>query len=307
MNEFPVTFTTYANGTRERNFGDDWWAWVKTQPQDAMLLWLRMSNWDSISESWFEELIDNPDTDLAIIAVIFWGTSGLITAPGYLPAKIIGNLEKGFYKQSELWLGRSQFIDKAMVFAKLLREAGRKNLPYPFPRQLLGPLRGRKASVPTDYGEQVEEQIKLVEDAIEVTFHRSEDQYLANRNSMSFREETLAESEARLANLQQPLPDDPVSAFADLSDLDYIERYFLPLNVYEEFRRDPYERKERISIFATVSAVVVAGYVIFALILWLMGAFSKSPASHFGAVFSLSILAVLILGGLAMLWYKLKK
>jgi hypothetical protein len=307
MTEFPVTYTTYANGARERNFSDDWWAWVRTQPQDAMLLWLRTSNWDNVSELWFEELIDNPGTDLSVIAVIFWGTSGWITEPGYLPDKIIKNLEKGYYQQSELWLDRNQFIDKALVFAKHLREADSKNFLYPFPCQLLGPFGGRKASAPSDYGKQVEEQIRQVEEEIEVTFYRSEDEYLANRYKRSFRDETLAQSEARLANLQQPLPDDPVSTFADLSDLDHIERYFLPLDVYEEFRRDPDEEKERNSIFATVSAVVVAGYVIFALILWLLGAFSKSPASHFGAVFALSVLAIMITGGLAKLWYELKK
>lgn len=183
MTEFPVTFTTYENGDHDRHFSDDWWAWVKTQPQDAMLLWLRSSNWDSLSEAHFAELIDNPETDKAIIAVIFWGTVGGINEPGFLPGKIIANLGKGYYKKSELWLDRNQFLDKAMVLARLLREAGAENFSYPFPRQLLGPFGARRAKVQFDYGNQVEDQIKLVEEAIDVTFHRSEADYLANRGS----------------------------------------------------------------------------------------------------------------------------
>lgn len=308
MSKFPATFTTYDNGERERNFSDDWWAWVSNQPQDAMLLWLRSSNWDNISELHFVELIDNPDTDLAIIAVIFWGTVGWITEPGFLPGKIIGNLGKGYYKKSELWLERNQFLDKAMVMAKLLREAGAKSFSYPFPRQLLGLFGDRKAKVQSDYGKQVEEQIRLVEEAIEVTFHRSEADYLANRGSLTFRNETLSQSETRLAGLQQQLPKNPVSAFADLPDLAYIEHHFLPLDVYEEFRRDPDEgKKKRNAVFATVCAVAGGGYLVFALILWFTGAFSKSPASHFGALFALTVLGVLILGGLAMLWRELNK
>ena len=328
MPDFPVTFTTYADGSTDRHFSDDWWSWVKTQPQDAMLLWLRSSNWDNVSERHFVELIDNPDTDPAIIAVIFWGTAGWINEPGHLPGKIIGNLEKGYYRKPELWLDRNQFIDKAMVFARLLREAGARNFSYPFPRQLLGPFGARKASAPSNHGKQVEAQIRLAGEEIDVTFHRSEDDYRANRPAMTFRNETLAQAEARLVSLQQPLPDNPVSAFADLSDLGYIERHFLPLETYEDFRRDPHEHKrphasqdktnkpvspspyrrnERTSIFATVSAVAAGGYLILALILWLTGAFSKSPASHFGAVFALSVMAVIILGGLAVLWRELNK
>ncbi len=328
MIEFPVTYTTYENGSTNRHFSDDWWAWVKTQPQDAMLLWLRSSNWDNVSELHSMELIDNPDTELAIIAVIFWGTLGWITEPSYLAGKIIGNLEKGYYQKSELWLDRNQFIDQALLFAKLLREAGTKNFAYPFPRKLIGPFGNRKASVSSDYGKQVEEQIRLVEEAIEVTFHRSEDVYLANRNKLSFRNETLAQSEARLAGLQQPLPVNPISTFADFCDLDYLERYFLPLETYEDFRRDPderkrpyagqdeiykyisrspYKRNERTSLFATVCAVAGGGYFLFAMILWLTGAFSKSDASHFGAMFALSVMAIIILGGLAILWRELHK
>ena len=329
MTEFPVTFSNYADGSTDRHFSDDWWAWVKTQPQDAMLLWLRSSNWDNVSELHFVELIDNPDTDLAIIAVIFWGTLRVnYRARLHLPSMIIGNLAKGYYRRSDLWLDRNQFLDKAMLFAKLLREAGAKNFGYPFPRQLLGPFGRSKASVPSNHGKQVEEQIRLIEEEIEVTFHRSENAYRANRPSMTFRNETLAQSEARLAGLQQPLPENPVSTLADLSDLDFLERYFLPLETYEEFRRDPdkhkrphasqdeinkhasrspYKRNERASIFTAVSAVVGGGYLIFALILWLTGAFSKSDASHFGAVFALFALAVIILGGLAVLWRELNK
>ena len=328
MPDFPVTYTTYDNGETDRRLSDDWWAWVKTEPQDAMLLWLRSSNWDNVSESWVGELIDNPGTDLSIIAVIYWGTSGGIEQPEYLPARIIGNLEKGHYRQSVLWLERNQFIEQALYQTGELRKANLKNFPNFFPRQLLGPFGSRKASVPSDYGKQVEEQIRLVEEEIEVTFHRSEDDYLAKRYKRSYREETLAESEARLARLQQPLPEDPVGAFAHLSDLDYLERYFCPLDDYVEFKRDPdehktpyasleelnkyvrsnpYKRKERASIFYIASALAVAGYLIFASLLWLTGAFSKSDASHFGADFALSVIAVLILGGLAVLWRELNK
>lgn len=307
MAEFPITFFVYPSGEEERCYNDDWWTWVKNQPQDAVLLWLRSSSWDNVQESTFEELVNSPTTDLAIVAVVYWGDVGKLAEPGYLAQKIIQNLDRGFYKTSEFWLDRNQFMGDCMIFAREMRQADLENLPYKFPRQLLGPFRGRKAEVPFDYGVQVEAQIKEVENHIDYGLPRSEDEYLQSQNKLSFRKETHAEAAARLAVLQQTLPADPVKEFSHLSDFEYLQRFFCSIDAYEHYRGNPNEERLRRGFPLYLSGVFGLGYLGLALILWLIGAFEKSKASQFGAIFSLSVTAVILLVTLAIVWKNIKK
>jgi hypothetical protein len=62
---------TYNGGNPEdRAYVDDFWAWLRHQPKDAWLLWARCANWDN-ADTIFEQMIEDPDCDLALVAWVF--------------------------------------------------------------------------------------------------------------------------------------------------------------------------------------------------------------------------------------------
>jgi hypothetical protein len=145
---------TYYDGNPEDwNYVDDFWNWLKDQPQDVWLLWARNANWDN-ADRIFERMVSSPICDGAVAAWIFWASdpAHYIRNPSRYPnsllARIVGNAASGFYARSELFLDRLDTISAAIGLLKAF-ESSPETRPFAVPRALLGPFNGRRACAPT--------------------------------------------------------------------------------------------------------------------------------------------------------------
>ena len=170
---------TYHNGDLEdRAYVEDLWAWLKEQPQDAWLLFAPHANWD-VSESIFERMISDPRCDLAVVAIIFWNLDPSYHVKGEHPplansmlAKIISNVETGYYTGSDLYVSRHEFIHDAHAFIRRLHEC-KDEQNFNLPRSLCGPFGTRYAAIPDFYGLEVEEELQEIFDNIDGSLPRS--------------------------------------------------------------------------------------------------------------------------------------
>jgi uncharacterized protein DUF4274 len=121
---------------------------IMDQPQAFWLLYILNMNWD-VNDEIVEAMIARPDADLAIIAHLFWGSepSYYCKYPERLPGsnieRILRNLRKGWYKNSEFWLPRGHFARGATAFIRFASSP--ENTPFDVPLKLFGPFDGRKA------------------------------------------------------------------------------------------------------------------------------------------------------------------
>jgi hypothetical protein len=101
-------------------------------------------------------MIDDPDCDIAIAAWIFWacepgwyvGDSEFKGDLGHLQS-ITANIDRGFYRRSELALNRFEVLHSVHHYADAVRERRLARRPawMALPRSLLGPFIGREPAV----------------------------------------------------------------------------------------------------------------------------------------------------------------
>ncbi|MBA2398322.1 MAG: hypothetical protein H0V72_06435 [Bradyrhizobium sp.] len=101
-------------------------------------------------------MIDDPDCDIAIAAWIFWacepgwyaGDSEFKGDLGHLQS-ITANIDRGFYRRSELALNRFEVLHSVHHYADAVRarRLARRPAWMTLPRSLLGPFIGREPAV----------------------------------------------------------------------------------------------------------------------------------------------------------------
>ncbi|MEZ5853650.1 MAG: DUF4274 domain-containing protein [Hyphomicrobiaceae bacterium] len=217
---------TYFNDDQEdRLYSDDLWSWLKNQPQDVWLLWIRCANWDQ-ADGIMHRMLNDPRCDLAIVSWVFW-----LSRPHYwienpdkfttdsLLGQIIANLEKGFYGSSELYCSRSETVHEAHAYRKALLDRPDAPRPFLLPRLLCGPFAGRPAAVPQQYDADTERDLKEIFDNIDGSLPRSEQEYRKDRE---------LGWQVWLEDLM-PFPaidHDPIESFAHLDDPGFIEAIY---------------------------------------------------------------------------------
>lgn len=217
--------TYYDGNPEDRNWADDYWSWLKDQPQDAWLLWAREANWDN-AESIFADMVRDERCDLALVSYLFWTAEpGFFVSNPYgieddtLIGTIIANVERSFYRHAALTLDRYSVVHNVHGYVTALRATAPRPAPFRLPRVLCGPFDGRPAQLPNKYDAQTERDLKEIFDAIDGWLPRSEAEY--------------QQSEERGGNLwikphlRLPSPPaDPLKAYAALNDAAYVEAIF---------------------------------------------------------------------------------
>ena len=157
----PIIYETNRDGSPapERDYRAEIVAWLPSQPQGTWLMFLKGSVWDG-GESLRQRMIDDPDCDIAIAAWIFWACQ-----PGFyvnrnpnesgfrgdeaLLQTIAANIDRDFYRRSELALNRFEVLHHVHDYAAAVRERRLTFRPawMTLPRSLLGPFIGREPAV----------------------------------------------------------------------------------------------------------------------------------------------------------------
>lgn len=227
---------TYHDGNPEdRNAIEDFWSWLRHQPQDAWLLWARNANWDN-AELIFEDMAADPECDLAIISWLFWlGSPAFYVdkpdqfTPGTLIHTIVTNTERGFYRRSELFYDRFEVIHYAHEYLATVRETPPANVAFRLPRALCGPFDGRKANLPARYDAATEADLDEIFQTIDGGLPRSEADH--------WQQQVEGGNVAIKDQLSLPqVPFDPLTAYARLDDAAYVEAIFATASDYETAR-----------------------------------------------------------------------
>jgi hypothetical protein len=145
-------------------------AWLPSQPQGTRLMFLKNMIWDGM-ERLVQRLIEDPNCDIAIVAYIFWAChpgfivadenqnafeghqelreDGLPHEDGPLLQRIATNIDRGFYRRSELALNRFEVLHSVHHYADAVRarRLARRPAWMALPRPLLGPFIGQEPAV----------------------------------------------------------------------------------------------------------------------------------------------------------------
>jgi hypothetical protein len=138
----------------ERDYQRELKTWLPAQPQDTWLMFVR----NDAAEGLTDCMIDNPDCDIAIIALMFWSNNPAwhIANPGK-PAegkaenkRILANLARGYYRRRAFALNRFELLDFVQDYARALQtlRASGRSPHVSLPRILLGPFPGRDPQMP---------------------------------------------------------------------------------------------------------------------------------------------------------------
>ena len=128
----PIIYEKNRDGSPapERDYRAEIEAWLPSQPQGTWLMFLKGSVWDG-GEALRQRMIDDPDCDIAIASWIFWACQpgfsvananafkghqelredGLPLEDGPLLQRIATNIDRGFYRRSELALNRFEVLN----------------------------------------------------------------------------------------------------------------------------------------------------------------------------------------------------
>lgn len=239
---------TYVDGNPEdRNAIEDFWSWLRDQPQDAWLLWARNANWDN-AEPVFEEMVASPDCDLAIVSWLFWtaspafyvGNAGSLQSNA-LMRTILANTAQGVYRRADLFYDRYEVIHPAHEYLAALRDTATAEAAFQLPRALCGPFDGRKANLPARYDAQTEADLQEIFRTIDGSLPRSE--------AAHWQDQVNGGNVAIKDHLPLPnVPTDPVSALRSLDDAAYVEAIFASADDYEAARSALYSgRRKRLT------------------------------------------------------------
>ena len=168
----PVIYEANRDGSQSewRDYQAEIEAWLPSQPHGTRLMFLKNMIWDGM-ERLVQSLIEDPDCDIAIVTYIFWAChpgftvanesqnefkgpqelrqDGLPHEDGPLLQRIATNIDRGFYRRSELALNRFDVLNSVHHYADAVRarRLARRPAWMPLPRSLLGPFIGREPAV----------------------------------------------------------------------------------------------------------------------------------------------------------------
>ncbi|MGR3433844.1 MAG: DUF4274 domain-containing protein [Shimia sp.] len=127
---------------------------VLAQDQAFWLLYVEAMEWD-VDDDVAAAIVDRPDADLAVIAVIFWRTDPAYalrrpeTLDRGLTGRILRNLEAGHYADQMLALPRHVLAPHVLPFIRAAKALAKERpLPFQIPRRLFGPFEGAEATLP---------------------------------------------------------------------------------------------------------------------------------------------------------------
>uniref|UniRef100_Q07NN3 Uncharacterized protein n=1 Tax=Rhodopseudomonas palustris (strain BisA53) TaxID=316055 RepID=Q07NN3_RHOP5 len=218
---------TYSPGhPDDRYWHEDFWSWLKDQPQDAWFLWVRSAFWGN-TEQIVDWMLDEPECDLAIVSFVFWRNH-----PGYWVlnpealgswrvsqiGKILRNLERRCYTGPALFYDRYEVLHQVHEYIDALKAKG-TDLPFALPRLLCGPFNGRRARIPDAYDAETERDLAEVFQALGGWLPRSE--------QANWQEQKRGGNLAIADAMELPsVPRDPLQSFKALGDIDYLEAIF---------------------------------------------------------------------------------
>jgi hypothetical protein len=166
----PIIYETNMDGSQssERDYQAEIEAWLPSQPEGTRLMFLKNMIWDGMARL-VHRLIEDPDCDIAIAAYIFWAhqpgfyvanenefrghqelrQDGRPLEDGPLLQRIATNIDRGFYRRSELALNRFEVLHSVHLYADAVRERRLARRPawMALPRSLLGPFIGQEPAV----------------------------------------------------------------------------------------------------------------------------------------------------------------
>jgi len=178
----PETYTTYANGEVARNHEQDLAAWLMRQPQDARLLFVRSNGYDDFAPL-FEEMIADPDCDLAVITFIFWSecpASVLTEATAYersLTKTILENIGKGYYRNQTLSFDPIEIAPDVHEYIESCKSAPDRARLFEVPKTLCFPHKGRPPRLPNRYDDETERELDGLLKAVDAVLPRSEEDF----------------------------------------------------------------------------------------------------------------------------------
>jgi hypothetical protein len=150
-----ILYETLDDGSQgERTYSGELKAWLPRQPQDAWFMVVKNMNWDSM-DSLTDFMIDDRDCDIAIIASIFWAfwpgwhVANEGSSNEARIARIVANVDRGFYRRSELALNRFEVLYSVHDYSDAVRARRFTQQPprITLPRVLLGPFVGREPAM----------------------------------------------------------------------------------------------------------------------------------------------------------------
>lgn len=166
----PIIYEMNMDGSQSsvRDYQAEIEAWLPSQPQGTRLIFLKNMIWDGMARL-VHRLIEDPDCDIAIAAYIFWAhqpafyvanenefrghqelrQDRLPLEDGPLLQRIATNIDRGFYRRSELALNRFEQLNSVHDYADAVRARRLTRQPawMALPRSLLGPFIGREPAV----------------------------------------------------------------------------------------------------------------------------------------------------------------
>lgn len=224
----------YDDNPEDRRYADDMWAWLQLQAMDAWLLFVRTANLDA-SSGIVDAMLDDARCDRAIVAWAFWDQAGYFAdkpeelARDSRVATILRNIERGFYRSSELELDRYELVHGAQDYLSALEKCGGK-ASFRLPRELCGPFEGRMARIPASYDAETEAGLAELFRMLDGYLPRSEAEYRdAQERGGNFWIRTVFA-------LPKP-PKNPLVTLSQLDDAQYVEAIFGSATAYRQVRK----------------------------------------------------------------------
>jgi pentatricopeptide repeat protein len=173
----PKTF--YDGNPEDRQFVNDFWAWLKAQPQQAWLYYARNANWDE-ADRMFVEMVREPGCDRALASWLFW-----LSEPAYyvregraphgdsLLGVILKREAEGGFPQSRLRYNRVEAAFYALATADALDKLEGPP-PFHIPRELCASFDGRNPDLPK-FDETTERDLAEMFEYLDGTFPRTDE------------------------------------------------------------------------------------------------------------------------------------
>jgi len=185
MDRIPHTYDDGVVDPDARRILDDFWAWLRTQPQNAWLCFVRGMNWDS-ADLIAADMIRHPDCSRALASRLFfqsnpafWLEEGIRPNENNAPVlhAVLDRVGKEKFKDDGLHYDRSEVVFEARRLIKyLMRSSGPR--PFDVPLELLDNFDG--ANLPLGpFSPELEADLAEIDEQSELIgiFWRSDEDY----------------------------------------------------------------------------------------------------------------------------------
>lgn len=234
-------------GSGERKYLAELRFWLKGQSQDAWLLSVRAMNWDSM-EDITDLFIDNPDTDIATIAELFWANepsywikqSQQTFSDGGLK-KIIKNVNNGFYQDTSYSIDRWDLVNPVQAYATEKKSLGSNVPPFEIPKRLLGPFTGNNPVFSRNLDQATIDDLKEI--YWELGIQHDPYWFEGKVKKSNYPHHLSSSPYFKLPRV----PHDPISEFSHLDELEYIEKIYGKSEDYNRARNPAPAHKKRLS------------------------------------------------------------